>query len=99
MSNFGLRELPAQYNFFHFPFMRPAGPSMPITEPYVMIPSALVIRTPRSDGKFDVWTLGFDYDELEWRGGKWEYDILLNGHKTGEFGRIIEFRKNKLKIW
>lgn len=95
MSNFGLNELPAQYSFRRFDFMRPAGPHMPITEPYVCIPPALVIR----DREGATWTLGFDYDEREWRGGKWEYDIVRNGRKTGEFGRIIEFRKGVVKIW
>lgn len=68
---------------------------MPITEAYVCIPPALWIR----DEENALWTLGFDYDEREWRGGKWEYDIIRNGRKTGEFGRIIEFRRKRVRIW
>lgn len=75
--------------------MAPQGPHMPITEAYVSIPPALMIR----DEENALWTLGFDYDEREWRGGKWEYDVVRNGRKTGEFARIIEFRKRQVRIW
>ena len=68
---------------------------MPITEAYVSIPPALIIR----DSENAYWTLGFDYDEREWRGGRYEYDVIRNGRKTGEFARIIEFRKGKVKIF
>src|SRR5215475_10096188 len=95
MSNLGVHELPQQYGFSRFPFMRPVGPHWPITEPYVCIPPALTIR----DNEGAVWTLGFDYDEREWRTGKWEYDVVRNGRKTGEFARIIEFIRGKVKIW
>jgi hypothetical protein len=88
-------ELPEQYSFKRFDFMRPAGETMPITEPYVSIPPALVIR----DSEGATWTLGFDYDEREWRGGRYEYDIVRNGRKTGEFGRVIEFRRGKVRIF
>jgi hypothetical protein len=91
----GVNELPQHYSLKRFDFMRPAGPHMPITEPYVCIPPALVIR----DNEGATWTLGFDYDEREWRGGKWEYDIVRNGVNTGEFGRVIEFRKGKVRVW
>ena len=95
MSNLGLNELPIQYNFKYFPHLKPQGPHMPITEAYVSIPPALWIR----DEENALWSLGFDYDEREWRSGRYEYDIVRNGRKTGEFGRIIEFRKNKIWIW
>lgn len=75
--------------------MRPQGPAMPITEAYVSIPPALWIR----DEEDALWTLGFDYDEREWRSGKYEYDVVRNGIKTGDFARIIEFRKRKVRIW
>jgi hypothetical protein len=84
-----------QYDFGKFHFMKPQGPHMPVTEPYVAIPPALWIR----DSENALWTLGFDYDEREWRGGKYEYDIVRNGRKTGEFGRVIEFRKGQVRIW
>jgi hypothetical protein len=72
-----------------FEFMRPQAPSMPITEAYVSIPPALWIR----DDEGALWTLGFDYSETEWRSGRYEYDVVRNGRKTGEFARQIEFRK------
>ncbi len=78
-----------------FSHMRPQGPAMPITEAYVAIPPALWIR----DEENALWTLGFDYDERSWRGGKYEYDVVRNGRMTGEFARFIEFRKRKVRIW
>ncbi|HEX2653570.1 MAG TPA: hypothetical protein VHN11_07965 [Xanthobacteraceae bacterium] len=88
-------QLAPHYNLKKFNFMAPQGPHMPITEPYVEIPPALVIR----DNENALWTLGFDYSEAEWRGGKHEYDVVRNGRKTGEFARKIEFRKGKVRIW
>ena len=73
------------YDLSKFTFMRPQGPHMPITERYVSIPPALVIR----DEEGALWTLGFDYNEAEWRGGRYEYDVVRNGVKTGEFARNI----------
>ncbi len=93
--NLGVLGLSRQYSFKVFDHMRPMGPSMPITEAYVSIPPALWIR----DSEDALWTLGFDYDEREWRGGRYEYDIVRNGEKTGEFGRVIEFRRRQVKIW
>jgi len=83
------------YSLVHFPFMGPQGPHMPITEHYVSIPPALVIRDERNN----VWTLGFDYDEREWRSGRWEYDVVRNGRPTGEFAQVIEFRQGKVIIF
>jgi len=88
-------DLPQQYNFKRFDFMKPQGPHMPITESYVSIPPALWIRDERND----LWTLGFDYNEQEWRGGKYEYDVVRNGAKTGDWARIIEFKGRRLRIW
>jgi hypothetical protein len=93
-------DLPPQYDLKKFPFMRPQGPHMPITAASVCIPPALWIR----DSEGALWTLGFDYDESEWRGGKWEYDVIRNGRKTGEFCRKIECKINSygnkvVKIW
>ncbi len=97
MSNLGVKDLPRVYNWDTkaFSFMKPQGPHMPVTEPYVSIPPALWIR----DKQDALWTLGFDYDEREWRGGHLEYDIVRNGVKTGEFGRIIEFRRGQVRIF
>lgn len=83
------------YNVKRYPFMKPQGPHMPITEAYVCIPPALHIR----DDEGALWTLGFDYSETEWRGGRWEYDVLRNARKTGAFARTIEFRKGKIIIF
>ena len=84
-----------QYNLNQFGFMRPQGPHMPVTEAYVAIPPALWIR----DSENALWTLGFDYDEREWRTGKFEYDVVRNGRKTGDFCRVIEYRAGKVRIW
>lgn len=102
MSTENLTTLFKQYdlNKPQFSFMRPQGPAMPITEAYVAIPPALWIR----DEENALWTLGFDYSEAEWRTGKYEYDVVRNGEKTGEFARVIEYRNNSkgqkvVRIW
>lgn len=96
MSNLGVMELPQLYTKPSLlAFMRPQGPHMPVTENYVCSPPALTVR----DNDGSVFTLGFDYDEREWRTGRWEYDIVRNGEKTGEFGRIIERRQGRVRIW
>jgi hypothetical protein len=84
-----------------FRFMKPQGPHMPLTEASVCIPPALWIR----DEEGALWTLGFDYSETEWRTGKYEYDVVRNGEKTGEFARNIEFsvppngKVRVIRIW
>lgn len=98
--NLGINGLPQQYDLKRFDHMKPQGPHMPITESSVCIPPALWLR----DGENALWTLGFDYSESEWRGGKYEYDVVRNGRKTGEFARVIECSINSLgnkvvKIW
>ena len=92
---FGMHELPQQYDLGYMIMMRPQGPTMPITEPYVSVPPALWIR----DEENALWTLGFDYSDTEWRTGKWEFDVVRNGRKTGEFARTIEFRRKQVRIW
>jgi hypothetical protein len=81
------------YSLQRFPFMRPQGPHMPVTEAYVSIPPALVIR----DDTGALWTLGFD--QGDWRTGEFEYDVVRNGVKTGEFACRIEFRKGRVRIF
>lgn len=81
------------YSLKRFPFMAPQGPHMPVTEPYVAIPPALVIR----DGEGALWTLGFD--QGEWRTGEFEYDVVRNGAKTGEHACRIEYRGGKVRIF
>ena len=92
------------YDLKKFNFMAPQGPTQPITDTYVSIPPALWIRQEGPNNQMDVWTLGFDYNEAEWRTGKYEYDVVLNGVKTGEFARNIEMRTNSygtrvVRIW
>ena len=88
-------DVAGRYNLKQFDFMGRAGPHMPVTDAYVSCPPALVIR----DEEGAHWTLGFDYNETEWRSGKWEYDVVRNGRKTGAFARVIEFRRNKIIIY
>lgn len=85
-----------QYDFRlpQYKFMKPQGEHMPVTEGYVAIPPALWIR----DEQGALWTLGFDYDEVSWRTGKWSYDVVRNGEKTGEFARHIEYRNNSYGV-
>ena len=81
------------YSFEKFPFMRPQGPHVPVSEAYVAIPPALVIR----DNEGALWTLGFD--QGGWRSGEFEYDVVRNGRKTGEHACRIEFRGGKVRIF
>jgi hypothetical protein len=88
------------YNLAQFPFMRRQHPSQPQTETAVTIPPALWIR----DEEGALWTLGFDYDEVAWKSGKYEYDVVRNGVVTGQFARTIECRANlfntrEVRIW
>lgn len=93
--NDGVLELPRKYDLKRFSHLIQQPAFMPTTEPYVSIPPALWIR----DNENALWSLGFDYDEREWRGGRYEYDAVRNGEKTGDFCRVIEFRKGKVRIW
>src|SRR5882672_1275502 len=93
--NEGMLELPRKYDLVRFSHLTPQPVFMPTTEPYVSIPPALWIR----DNENALWSLGFDYNECEWRSGRYEYDIVRNGIKTGDFGRVIEFRRGKVRIF
>lgn len=83
----------SDYDLKRFAHMKPQGPHMPITESYVCIPPALVIR----DDEGALWTLGFD--QGGWRTGEFEYDVVRNAKKTGEFACRIEFRGRILRIF
>jgi len=83
----------SRYSFKKFPFMQKPGIHMPVSEPYVSIPPALVIR----DSKGDLWTLGFDRGG--WRTGEFEFDVVRNGKKTGEYACRIEYRGGKVRIY
>jgi hypothetical protein len=94
--NFSRRNgavLKPHYDFTRFPFMRPQGETMPVSEDYVSIPPALVIR----DSERALWTLGFD--QGGWRTGEYEFDVVRNGRKTGERACRIEFRRGKVRIY
>ena len=83
----------AQYNIDQFPFMAPKGPQTHITEGYVSVPPALVI----CDSEGALWTLGFD--QGGWHTGEYEFDVLRNARKTGEFACRIEFRRGRVRIF
>lgn len=88
-----LARVPIAYNVGQLPFMKPAGPHMPVSEGYCCIPPALVIR----DNEGALWTLGFD--QGGWRTGEFEYDVVRNARKTGEHACRIEFRGGKVRIF
>ena len=81
------------YDFARLPFMRPAGPTMPVTESYVCVPPALVIR----DNEGASWTLGFRRGETST--GEFEFDVVRNGVDTGETACRIEKRAGKIRIF
>lgn len=89
-----------QYSLNIFPFMKLRGPQTYVTETEVSVPPALHI----TDEEGARWTLGFDYDEVSWRSGKYEYDVVRNGEVTGQYARIIEYKPNSrgtkvIRIW
>jgi len=91
---FGAAE-DGRYDHRLFPFMRRRGEQTHVTEAYVSIPPALHI----TDSEGAIWTLGFDYNERDWTVGRWEYDVVRNGVKTGEFARSVEFRSGRVIIF
>ena len=81
------------YNLKRLPFMKAAGPHMPVTESYVCVPPALVIRD--RDGAS--WTLGFRH--AGHRTGEFEFDVVRNGVDTGETACRIEYRAGRVRIY
>lgn len=82
------------YNLTRLPFMKAAGPTMPISETYVVVPPALVIR----DSEGNSWTLGFRRGETST--GEFEFDVVRNGVDTGETACRIEYRAgNRVRIF
>lgn len=59
------------------------------TEPYVVIPPALVITD--SDGA--TWTLGTEYNV------HFEFNVLRNDRDTGEFAERIEYRQGVVTLY
>ena len=88
-----MTNLQPDYSFIQFPHMKPQGPHMPLSDHYTTIPPALVIR----DEEGALWTLGFDMGGF--RTGEFEYDVVRNGKKTGEFACRIELRRGKVRIF
>ena len=82
------------YSFEKYPFMKPLGPTMPVSDGYVCIPNALVIN----DSEGALWTLGFDRG-AHWQCGEYEFDVIRNGVKTGENACRIEYGGNKIRIF
>lgn len=74
-------------------YMQLQGEQTHITEAYVSVPPALVIVDERGV----VWTLGFDMRPGP--RGEYEFDVLTNGTKTGEYASRIERRDGKVRIF
>src|SRR3984893_4816736 len=86
-------QLPRDYRHG---FMLPTDPErMPVTEAYVSSPPALQIRANNGD----VFALGFDYEAERVRTGMFEFDVVWNGIKTGEFACKIEKRGSEVWIF
>ena len=74
-------------------YMRLQGAQTHLTEAYVSVPPALIIVDERGS----VWTIGFDM-RLGPR-GEYEFDVLRDGAKTGEYASRIERRGGKVRIF
>lgn len=85
-----------QYSTDKFPFMKPRGPHMYVSDHYTSVPPALVIE----DDEGALWTLGFDQGGF--KTGEFEYDVVRTGPEPGakpqsfgEFACRIEFRRDR----
>ena len=80
------------------PYMAPQGPQKHITESYVSSPPALIIV----DEAGIIWTLGMQFGH-EQGGfdpkGEFCFEVLANGHKTGEYASRIERRGGRIRIF
>lgn len=80
------------------PYMAPHGPQRHITESYVSSPPALIIV----DEAGIVWTLGMQFgNEMGGQDPRGEYcfEVLANGHRTGEYASRIERRSGRIRIF
>lgn len=79
-------------------YMAPQGPQRHITEEYVSSPPALIIV----DEAGIIWTLAMQLGK-ELGGidpqGEFCFEVLANGHKTGEFASRIERRSGRIRIF
>jgi hypothetical protein len=83
---------------YKFDFMQAFDPEGPIpkTDGYVCSPPALWVRD--SDGS--VFTLGTEHiPGHQFPTGEYEYDVVWNGIKTGEFACRIEMRGGRIRIY
>ena len=87
----------AGYSFKRFPFMAKGSEAVnPESEPYVVIPPALLIR----DRERNTWTMGFMRPMRDpHRTGEYEFDVVRNGQSTGEYACRIEYRQGKVRIF
>lgn len=69
------------------------GPQLHITEDYVSSPPALTI----TDERGVVWILGLRYGEAP--KGEFAFNVLRNGHETGEVASRIERRGGRIRIF
>ena len=76
------------------PFMAPQGEPAHVTESYVSVPPALTI----TDETGAVWTLGFRVATDAPR-GEYAFNVLRNGHDTGEYASRIERRGNRVRLF
>jgi hypothetical protein len=83
-------------NAILFPWMKLQGEQTHITEHYVSSPPALHI----TDERGDVFVLGFNTGH---RGqspdGEFAFNVLHNGHETGEIASRIERRNQRIRIF
>lgn len=80
------------------PYMAPQGPQRHITESYVSSPPALIIV----DEAGIIWTLGMQYgNEMGGQDprGEFCFEVLANGHRTGEYASRIERRNGRIRIF
>lgn len=79
-------------------YMAPQGPQRHITESYVSSPPALIIV----DEAGIIWTLGMQFGH-EYGGtdpkGEFCFEVLANGHRTGEYASRIERRSGRIRIF
>jgi hypothetical protein len=79
-----------------FPWMKLQGEQKHITEHYVSSPPALHI----TDERGDVFVLGFSTGQ-RWQSpdGEFAFNVLRNGHETGEIASRIERRNQRIRIF
>ena len=80
------------------PYMIRPGPQTFVTENYVSSPPALLV----TDEQGAVWTLGMQYGRemgAQDPRGEFCFEVLRNGHRTGEFASRIERRGGRIRIF